>query len=86
MLPSIIYNNHYEYSDETRQRARTLGEQAGEYGATTGVHPAGFAAACLYKAEQEQRQWMTQSDIVESGGVTPTTVRMHHGTLEEQIA
>ncbi|WP_428838185.1 transcription initiation factor IIB, partial [Streptomyces virens] len=39
-----------ECPDEIRQRARTLAEQAEERGLTTGVHPAGFAAACLYKA------------------------------------
>ena len=26
------------------------------------VHPAGFAAACLYKSAQEQGQWVTQRD------------------------
>jgi transcription initiation factor TFIIB len=36
--------------DEIRQRVRSLAEQAEERSVTTGVHPAGFAAACLYKA------------------------------------
>jgi len=71
-----------ECPDEIRQRARTLVEQAEERGVTTGVHPAGFAAACLYKAGQEQRPWMTQSDVAETGNVTPTTVRTHHETLD----
>jgi len=75
-----------ECPDKIRQRARTLAEQAEERGLTTGVHPAGFAAACLYKAGHEQRQWVTQRDVAETGNVTPTTVRRHHETLEEQIA
>ncbi|MFC7164721.1 transcription initiation factor IIB [Halospeciosus flavus] len=75
-----------ECPDEIRQRARTLAEQAEERGVTTGVHPAGFAAACLYKAGQELEQWVTQSDVAETGNVTPTTVRTHHETLEEQVA
>ena len=75
-----------ECPDEIRQRARTLAEQAEERGVTTGVHPAGFAAACLYKAGQEQGNWVTQSDVAESGEVTPTTVRTHHETLEKQVA
>nr|WP_254270949.1 exodeoxyribonuclease VII large subunit [Halorussus aquaticus] len=54
-----------------------------ERGLTTGVHPAGFAAACLYKAGQEQGQWVTQRDVAETGNVTPTTVRTHHETLDE---
>jgi len=45
-----------ECPDEIRQRARTLAEQAEESGLTAGVHPAGFAAACLYKAG---RNWGT---------------------------
>ena len=72
-----------ECPDEIRQRARTLAEQAEERGVTTGVHPAGFAAACLYKAGQEQGQWVTQSDVAESGGVTSTTIRTHHEKLDE---
>jgi transcription initiation factor TFIIB len=72
-----------ECPDEIRQRARTLAEQAEERGVTTGVHPAGFAAACLYKAGREEGRWLTQSDVAESGNVTPTTVRTHHETLNE---
>ncbi|UIP01686.1 transcription initiation factor IIB family protein (plasmid) [Halobaculum sp. CBA1158] len=72
-----------ECPDEIRQRARTLAEQAEERGVTTGVHPAGFAAACLYKAGQEQGHWVTQSDVAETGNVTPTTIRTHHETLGE---
>ncbi|PAU81573.1 transcription initiation factor IIB [Halorubrum salipaludis] len=72
-----------ECPDEIRQRARALAEQAEEHGVTTGVHPAGFAAACLYKAGQEHGQWVTQSDVAETGNVTPTTVRTHHETLDE---
>jgi transcription initiation factor TFIIB len=75
-----------ECPGEIRQRAQTLAEQAEESGLTTGVHPAGFAAACLYKAGHEQGQWLTQRDVAESGNVTPTTVRRHHETLEEQVA
>ncbi len=75
-----------ECPDEIRQRARTLAKQAEELGVTTGVHPAGFAAACLYKAGQEQGTWVTQSDVAEIGNVTPTTVRAHRETLEEQVA
>ena len=75
-----------ECPDKIRQRALTLAEQAEERGLTTGVHPAGFAAACLYKAGHEQGQWVTQRDVAETGNVTPTTVRRHHETLAEQVA
>jgi transcription initiation factor TFIIB len=72
-----------ECPDRIRQGARALAEQAEERGVTTSVHPAGFAAACLYKAGQKQGKWVTQSDVAETGNVTPTTVRTHHETLEE---
>ncbi|MFW5956743.1 MAG: transcription initiation factor IIB [Halorhabdus sp.] len=75
-----------ECPDEIRQRARALAEEAEKRGVTTGVHPAGFAAACLYKAGREEGRWLTQSDVAESGNVTPTTVRTHHETLVKQVA
>jgi len=72
-----------ECPDAIRQRARTLAEQAEELGVTTGVHPAGFAAACLYKAGQEKGKWVTQNEVAVVGNVTPTTVRTHRKTLAE---
>ena len=44
-----------ECLDGIRQQARTLAEQAEERGVTTGIHPAGFAAAYLYKAGRNRR-------------------------------
>jgi hypothetical protein len=81
LMPRVL-----ECQDGIRQGAQTLAEQAEERGVTTGVHPAGFAAACLYKPGQEQGQWVTQSDVAETGNITQTTVRTHRETLEEQIA
>jgi transcription initiation factor TFIIB len=75
-----------ECPDEIRQRAQTLAERAEERGVTTGVHPAGFAAACLYTAGQEQGQWVTQAAVAEVGNVTPVTVRSHYETVKEQVA
>jgi transcription initiation factor TFIIB len=75
-----------ECPDEIRQRARTLAKQAEERGVTTGVHPAGFAAACLYKAGQESGRWLTQTDIAEVANTSTATVRNHRNTLEEQVA
>ena len=83
-VPRLASN--LECPDEIRQWARTLAEQAEERGVTTGVHPAGFAAACLYKAGQEQAQWVTQSDVAETGNVTSTTVRTHYETLAKWVA
>ncbi len=74
-----------ECPDAIRQRARTLAEQAEELGVTTGVHPAGFAAACLYKAGLEQERWATQTEVAEARNVTPPTVQTHRDTLAEQV-
>jgi len=35
---------------------------------------------------EELGYWVTQSDVAETGNVTPTTVRTHHETLEERVA
>jgi len=75
-----------ECPDEIRQRARTLAEQAEERGVTTGVHPTGFAAACLYKAGREEGRWLTQSEAADVANASKATVRAHRDTLEEQVA
>jgi transcription initiation factor TFIIB len=75
-----------ECPDEIRQRARTLAEQAEERGVTTGVHPAGFAAACLYKAGREEGRWLTQSEAADVANASKATVRAHRDTLEERVA
>jgi transcription initiation factor TFIIB len=72
--------------DEIRQRARALAEQAEERGVTTGVHPAGFAAACLYKVGREEGRWLTQSEAADVANASKATVRAHRDTLEEQVA
>ena len=75
-----------ECPDRIRQRARTLAEQAEERGVTTGVHPAGFAAACLYKAGHEEGRWLTQSEAADVANASKATVRAHRDTLEERVA
>jgi transcription initiation factor TFIIB len=72
-------------SDRIRRRARALAEAAEDAGVTTDVHPAGFAAACLYKAGQEASRWLTQTDIAEVANTPTATVRNHRDTLEGQI-
>jgi transcription initiation factor TFIIB len=52
---------------------------------TTGVHSAGFAAACLYRAGQEAGRWLTQTEIAEVANTSTATVRNHRDTLEEQV-
>nr|WP_236045081.1 transcription initiation factor IIB family protein [Halomicroarcula nitratireducens] len=72
-----------ECPNEIRQRARTLAEQAEEHGVTTDVHPAGFAAACLYKAGREEGRWLTQTEVAEAVVISTTTIRNHRDTLQQ---
>jgi transcription initiation factor TFIIB len=69
--------------DQIRQRARRLAKASESTGATTGVRPFGFAAACLYKAGREQGRWLTQTEVAEITNVSTVTVRTHRDTLDE---
>ncbi|WP_226023632.1 transcription initiation factor IIB [Halomicrobium salinisoli] len=72
-----------ECPDEIRQRARQLAERAEDLGVTTGAHPAGFAAACLYRAGKKLEQLLTQAEVSEAANVSATTVRKHRNTLQQ---
>lgn len=72
-----------ECRDAIRQRARILAEQSENAGVTTGVHPAGFAAACLYKAGHERGRRLTQTEVAEAANASTATVRSHRDTLVE---
>ncbi|GAB7011348.1 transcription initiation factor IIB family protein [Halorubrum trueperi] len=72
-----------DVSDQIRQRARQLAEASESTGATTGVRPSGFAAACLYKAGREDGMWLTQSDVADVANVSVVTVRTHRDALDE---
>ena len=72
-----------ECPDKIRQRARTLAEQAEDLGVTTSVHPAGFAAACVYTAAREDCRWLSQTEAAEAANISTTTVRNHHDVLEQ---
>ncbi|MFW5956793.1 MAG: transcription initiation factor IIB, partial [Halorhabdus sp.] len=60
-----------EVPDRVRVRASTLARVAEEATETIGVAPAGFAAACLYKAAAECRFQVTQADAGAAADVSP---------------
>ncbi|AWB28421.1 transcription initiation factor IIB [Halococcoides cellulosivorans] len=70
--------------DAIHQRARGLAERAEELGATTGVHPAGFAAACLYTAGLEQGHGLTQAEAADAANISTATIRAHQETIAER--
>ena len=69
--------------ERIRCRARALAEAAEDAGVTTGVHPGGFAAACLYTAGQEAGRWVTQAEAAAVASVTAATIRNHRDVLQE---
>ncbi|WP_435066188.1 transcription initiation factor IIB [Halobaculum sp. EA56] len=64
-----------------RHRAEQIAEQAVDAGVTSGVHPAGFAAACLYLAACANDAPLTQADAAAAAEVTVETVRNHRDRL-----
>jgi transcription initiation factor TFIIB len=74
-----------ECFDALRQRARTLAERAEERGLTTGAHPAGFAAACLYIAGREWGGRLTQNEVAEAADTSAATVRTHRDTVTAEV-
>lgn len=75
-----------DISDRIRQRARELAAHAEDAGVTTGVHPMGFAAACLYTAAQEHGLLLTQQRIADIANTSPVTLRTHRDVLAELTA
>ncbi|WP_435118799.1 transcription initiation factor IIB [Halolamina sp. C58] len=68
-------------TDAVQHDATRLAEQAVDAGVTTGVHPAGFAAACLYMAACANDEPLTQADAATAAEVTIETVRAHRDRL-----
>jgi len=67
--------------DAVNHRALSLAIVAEEAGITIGCHPHGFAAACLYRAGQELGHWLTQQELADVAGTSPTTIRAHRDRL-----
>lgn len=72
-------------SDCVRRRARDLTEQACDATITAGVHPAGFAAACLYVAGQEHAAGIIQAAVAAATDVTIATIQGHRDTVVDQV-
>ncbi|WP_137287762.1 transcription initiation factor IIB family protein [Halorussus salinisoli] len=68
-----------------RRRARRLAKESESTGITSGVDPAGFAAAHLYKAGCEAGRLMTQAEIAEAGNVATVTICTHRDVLNELV-
>ena len=70
-------------SDEIRNRAEQLVDEARERGLIGGKNPAGVAAACLYTATQDHELELTQAEAADVADVTPVTLRSTYTELQE---
>ena len=71
--------------DRVRRRAHTLAAKAVDTTVTAGVHPAAFAAACVYTAAHECDHSLTQATVAAAANVTPATIRIHRETLTDYV-
>ncbi len=69
---------------ETECHARALAERAWQAQESIGVHPAGFAAACLAVACRDHGVDITQLDLAAAADVSTATVRDHRDTIEAE--
>ncbi|MDG5777871.1 transcription initiation factor IIB family protein [Haloarculaceae archaeon H-GB2-1] len=65
------------------RRAREIAELTHEAGLSTGVHPAGFAGACLAVAVAEAGSAVTQRALADAADVSTMTVRTHRRRIQE---
>lgn len=68
-------------TDAVGHQAEKLASRAVDTGVATGVHPSGFAAACLYMAACAHDAPLTQADAAAAAGVTVETIRNHRDRL-----
>ena len=74
-----------EVPDEIRHRALELATLAEDAGITSGRHPRGFAATCLYRASYEFGFRLSQQEVADSANTSTATIRAHRDCLLEVI-
>lgn len=74
-----------EVPDEIRHRALELVTIVEEAGITSGRHPRGFAATCLYRASYEFGYGLSQQDVADGANASTATIRAHRDRLLEVL-
>jgi transcription initiation factor TFIIB len=74
-----------EVSSAIEHRARELTLEATEAGLSNGVHPGGFAAACLGVAADNHEISLTQMRLADVANVSPSTIRAHRTRLRDGL-
>ncbi|MCU4744828.1 transcription initiation factor IIB family protein, partial [Halobacteria archaeon AArc-xg1-1] len=72
-----------EVPERVRRRALEFAQKATDAGITVGRRPAGVAAACLYLAAERCGLSLSQREIADVAGVSPTTLRSRRDELLE---
>lgn len=85
LLPRLISELDISLSPVDQRRTAELVRQAEAAGIANGRRPSGVAAACLYLAVQESDHDVRQTDIAESAGTTPTTIRARCAELRDLL-
>lgn len=83
LLPQLA--SDCDIPDSVRQRARELAAIAEDTGIANGRHPGGVAAACLYKASEEQEAGITQAELAGRANVTAVTLRARYRELQTEL-
>ncbi|WP_224338285.1 transcription initiation factor IIB [Haloprofundus halobius] len=83
LIPKLA--SELDVDKRVRRRARALAERAHETSIANGCLPSGVAAACLYLASREHGESLTQTQVAEAAGTTPTTLRARRAELTELV-
>ncbi|WP_317175799.1 transcription initiation factor IIB family protein [Halomontanus rarus] len=70
-----------EVPERVRRRALEFAQEATDGGITVGRRPGGVAAACLYLAAERCGLYLSQREIADVAGVSPTTLRSRRNEL-----
>lgn len=74
--------SEFELPPEVIYRAEELATRAHESGASSGKHPAGFAATCLRTVAADFGHTVIQRELAEAAGVSAVTIRSHRETVD----
>lgn len=78
-IPAIIAQ--FDLPARVQQQAQQLASQAHDAGLCDGLHPAGFAAACVEEATVSRGDSPSQGALADAAGVSAATVRSHRQRL-----
>lgn len=79
-IPRLI--SQLDLSDDIQQQATEIATQAKETTHPHGCNPVGIAAACIYRAAQNQGNSINQPTVAKAANVAPVTLRKRRNELQ----